>query len=327
MMLSACLVDCLWYPCPRKDVTSLQPVPQSSDVVVIGYGSLMSGLGLEPFGRLHVRAAARVALPNARRGFGKFSQHGDRFAMVLESVHDDEPLRAQTLAADAPASGGLEGIALWMRPNDLAQVSDREGYSSGAMQRLRQEAAAQRQDIGAFLGSQLEAAGFVTAAFRERLFKLIGYTSPHYIPHPVRLDGERTSITFLAPGREGSGAAGIVPVRMRTGTVELMTAPEAWRRKPNRTQLAYFSTCLLGGMHGICLQDLLAPLAADADLSTRLRDTLRSEQHLELQRLLDMTGLKHDTYWRSFGPPTHSMQRSGLEDFMRARDDPHSALR
>jgi hypothetical protein len=304
----------------------LQPGFQSSDVVVIGDGSLLSGLGLQPFGRLHVRAAARVALPNTRRGFGKLSQYGDRFAMVLDPVHADAALAAQSVAAEAPASGAPEGIAFWVRPNDLAQLCEREGYSGGAMQRLRQEAAAQRQDVATFLWSQLEAAGFVTSAFRQRLFKLIGYTSPHYIPHPLRLDGGQVAITFLAPGPEGSGAAGVVPVRMRTGTVELMTAPEAWRRKPSATQLAYFATCLLGGMHGICLQDVLAPLADDAGLSARLRDALRDEQHQEVPRFLDMTGLDHRAYWHHFGPPTHSMQRSGLEEFMSAGGDRRSAI-
>ena len=285
----------------------------------------MSGLGLQPFGRLHVRAAARVALPNTRRGFGKLSQYGDRFAMVLEPVHTDTPLAAQSVAAEAPVSGAPEGIAFWVRPNDLAHLCEREGYSGGAMQRLRQEAATHRQDVATFLWSQLEAAGFVTSAFRERLFKLIRYTSPHYIPHPLRLDSGQLAITFLAPGPEGSGTASVVPVRMRTGSVELMTAPEAWRRKPNATQLAYFATCLLGGMHGICLQDVLGPLMDNATLAARLRDTVRGEQHKEVPRFLDMTGLDHRTYWQHFGPPTHSMRRSGLEEFMNAGSDQHFA--
>jgi cation transport regulator ChaC len=305
---------------------ALPPGLQSPDVAVIGYGSLMSGLGLQPFGRLRVRGAARVSLSNARRGFGKFSQHGDRFAMVLEPLRIDEPLYAQTLAADAPASGTPEGILFSVRPNDLARLSDREGYSSGAMQRLRQEAATAGQELALFLWLHLEAAGFATSVFRERLFKLIGYTSPHYVPHPVRLDRGQFAVTFLAPGSEGSGAASIVPVRVRTGTTELMTACETWRRKPNRTQLAYFAACLLGGVHGIGLHDLLPPLADDAPLSARLRDTLRREQQQELARFLDMTGLDHSAYWQQFGPPTHGVQRSGLEDFMSARGDRHSAL-
>jgi len=304
----------------------LPPDLHSPDIVVIAYGSLLSGLGLQPFGRLRVRHAARVALVNARRGFGKFSQHGDRFAMALEPLRPDEPLRAQTLAADAPPTEAPEGIAFSVRPNDLARLSDREGYSSGAMQRLRQEATARRQDVAVFLWSQLETAGFDTSSYRERLFKLISYTSPHYIPHPVRLNDAQVALTFVAPGREGSGSSTVVPVRVRTGTVELMTAPEAWRRKPNPTQLAYFSACLLGGMHGVAIHDLLLPLADDARLSERVRAALRTEQQHELPRFLDMTGLDHGSYWTCFGPPTHGVRRSGLEDFMSGRNARRSAL-
>jgi cation transport regulator ChaC len=304
----------------------LPPDLQSSDVVVIGYGSLLSGLGLQPYGRLRVRGATRVALVNARRGFGKFSQHGDRFAMVLDPLRSDEPLRAQTLPADAPAADTPEGMAFWVRPNDLARLSDREGYSSGAIQRLRQEATARRQDVAAFLWSHLEAARFDSSTYRERLFKLIGYTSPHYIPHPLRLNDAQLALTFVAPGREGSGSATVVPVRVRTGTVELMTAPEAWQRKSNPTQLAYFAACLLGGVHGVGIHDLLLPLADDAPLRERLRATLRTEQPHELPRFLDMTGLDHGSYWTCFGPPTHGVRRSGLEDFMGGRHDRRSAL-
>jgi cation transport regulator ChaC len=308
-----------------KGSTSLQPDTPSSDIIVIGYGSLMSGLGLEPFAKLRARAAARVALPTARRGFGKFSQHGDRFAMVLESTRADEPLVAHTLAAAAPATNALEGMAFKVRPNDLARLCDREGYSSGAMQRLRQEAAACRQDVAAFLWSELAAAGFATGVFRKRLFKLISYTSPHYIPHPVRLDDTRCAITFLAPGSEGSGAASIVPVRVRTGTTELMSAPDAWRRKPNRTQLAYFIACLLGGVHGVGLHDILDTLATDTGLSAQLRSVLQTEQQHELRRFLDMTGLDHSSYVQHFGPPTHSTRRSGLEEFLRGGSERRAA--
>src|SRR5881397_2186352 len=101
----------------------------SADVITIGYGSLMSGLGLLPLGRLRVRAAARVALSNARRGFGKFSQHGDRFAMLLEPAQAGQPIEAQLLAADAPPSPQLEGIAYVLQPNEFARLCDREGYS------------------------------------------------------------------------------------------------------------------------------------------------------------------------------------------------------
>ena len=289
----------------------------SSDVLVIGYGSLMSGLGLEPFGNLRVRGAARVALLNARRGFGKFSQHGDRFAMVLEADYPHQPLEARALAPDAPPSEGPEGVLLLLQPSDLARLSDREGYSSGALQRLREEARLARQDLAEFLWALFVAAELNLAAFRQRLFKLVGYTSPHYIPHPVRLDASRVALTFLAPGREGSGSERVVPVRVRTGTTTLMTLPDAWRRKPNRTQLAYFLACLLGGAHGIAVHDLLEPLADERGLGLRIRGALGDELRHEVARFLTATGLDTSSYWQAFGPPTQALRRGGIEEFLR----------
>jgi hypothetical protein len=288
-----------------------------SDVLVIGYGSLMSGLGLQVLGQLHVRGVSRVALRNARRGFGKFSQHGDRFAMVLEPLAPEQPFQARLLAPDAPPEEGPEGLALLLSPNDVARVAEREGYSSGAFRRLREEAAGARLEIAAFLDQLHEACGFDASVYRQQLFRLVGYTSPHYIPHPIRVDGQQAGLTFLAPGAEGSGSSRVVPVRVRTGSTTLMTLAEAWQRKPNRTQLTYFAACLLGGVHGVLVEDILATLDAAPGLCERLRSVLAAEQPQELARFLRATNLGQQAYWEALGPTTHSLRRSGLERRLR----------
>ncbi len=292
----------------------------SSDVIVIAYGSLMSGLGMQGSGCLHARSASRVALLNTRRGFAKFSQPNDCFSMALEPLQPQQPIAARILAADARTAGGPEGVALLIQPNDLARLGDREGYSGGAVQRLRDEATGRGQDLATFLGSLLTDANGDIPAFRHRLFKLVGYTSPHYLPHPVALDGNRFALTFLAPGREGSGSERVVPMRVRTGNESLMTAAEAWRRKPNRTQLAYVLACLLAGVHGVFVADILAPLAEDPALSERLRAAVLAEQRQELARFLDRSGLDHAAYWHGFGPPTQALRRSGLDAFLKGVD-------
>jgi len=277
----------------------------------------MSGLGLESLGQLRVRGAGRVALQNTRRGFGKFSQHGDRFAMVLEADYAHQPISGQLLAPDAPESQSPEGLLLLLQPSDLARLCDREGYSSGALQRLREEARLKRQELADYLWALYVDAELNLATFRQRLFKLVGYTSPHYVPHPVRLDSERIAITFLAPGREGSGSERVVPVRVSTGITTLLTIAEAWQRKPNRTQLDYFLSCLLGGVHGVSVQDLLEPLDAERGLGQRVREALGKELRHEVARFLAATGLDTNDYWQAFGPPTQALRRGGLEEFLK----------
>jgi len=289
----------------------------AADVVVLGYGSLMSGFGLLSLGPLRTRSASRVAFTNARRGLGKFSQRGDRFAMVLEPVPGNGPIEARLLAADAPPAGGVEGLALEVAPVALARLADREGYSSGALQRLREDAAHERMPLTDYLWAVFEQAGFDVGTFRERLYRKIGYTSPHYVPHPVRLADGRCALTFLAPGAEGTGCDRIVAVRVRTGQTDLLSLVDAWRRKPNRTQLAYVVACLLGGVHGIAVQDLLASLAQDPQLAETVRTTIAAEQRQELARFLGATNLAAATYFAAFGPASRALGRSGLEGLLR----------
>jgi len=289
----------------------------AAEVIVLAYGSLMSGFGLHALAPLRARTARRVAFGNARRGFGKFSQQGDRFTIVLDPVHLDTPLDARILAADTPPSGHVEGLALEIPPVALARLADREGYSSGALQRLREEAARSRVPLPDWLWALFEQAKFDLGAFRERLYRTIGYTSPHYVPQPVRLADGRCALTFLAPGPEGTGCDRIVAVRVQTGQTGLLTLAEAWRRKPSRTQLAYAVACLLGGAHGIAIQDLLASLADDARLADSVRAAVVTEQRQELARFLGATGLPAATYFDAFGPASVALTRSGLDALLR----------
>ena len=133
-----------------------------------------------------------------------------------------------------------------------------------------------------------------------------------------RLDDGRCAVTFMAPGREGSGASHVVPVRVRDGTETLMTAAEAWRRKPNRAQLSYVAACLLGGAHGVAVTDVLGSVSEDPALAERTRELVLAEQPQELTRFLETTGLDHSAYWNAFGPPNQSVRRSGLEAFLAA---------
>ncbi len=292
------------------------PAP-SGDVWIVGYGSLMSGLGLQPLGRLPVRAVARVALHNARRGFGKFSQHGDRFALVLEAVDPSHPIVAERLASLEAPGRAVEALALRVSWNGVLRVSEREGYAPWALQQLRTVARREGCDLATFLRALYESERLDLTAFRRSLFAHTHYTSPHYVPHPVPLDGE-TAITFLAPGREGSGADGVVPVRVRTGHLGLLTLGEAWRLKPNRSQLAYARACILGTVHGVAVADLVECLPEHPDLCRELMPALATDHPNEWARFLEITGLSPAAYERALGAPEVARRRGGLEPLLSA---------
>src|SRR5436853_7254410 len=91
---------------------------------VIAYGSLMSGLGLASLAPLPVTDAYRVRLHGCRRGFGKLSQYGDRFAMVLEPFTSETVIRATGVTDSTPTTdGGIDAIALTLRVPELARVA------------------------------------------------------------------------------------------------------------------------------------------------------------------------------------------------------------
>jgi hypothetical protein len=284
------------------------------EVTVIGHGSLMSGQGLSFSGTLQVKAASIVALPGCVRGFAKLSRYGDRFATDVESPH--WPLTGRSLAPATMPNGEVEALALTVSLEDFSGLVKREGYSPSAMQQLATEAQAQGITLADFLWQIHEEAEHDRVAYRRRLFQLTGCTSPHYIPHPVRLDAESCALIFLAPGFEGTGTDEIISVRQETGIQVVMNTSETWRQKPNDDQLTYFLSCMLGGVHGINVRDLLSPVREESTLAERLREQLGQRLAVEREQFLAVTNLSREHYQRAFGDPETAGERSGLTDFL-----------
>ncbi|HUI28215.1 MAG TPA: hypothetical protein VL403_19200 [Candidatus Kryptonia bacterium] len=264
-------------------------------ITLIAYGSLMSGLGLAGLGHLPVTRAEPVRVRNVRRGFGKLSQYGDRYAMVLEPLRLREPIVADGASANAD---GLDALALTMSLSDFSRVAVREGYQAAAVFALMDRAIAAHAALPEHLWQMLVAADFDVARYRRSLFDAIGYTSPHYVPHPVEMAGARPALTFLAPGSEGSGSDSVVPVRVRTAMTDVLSLTAAWRLKPNDSQLDYFAMCLLAEVHNMSLRDVRDGL--DDELHALLRTRLASELMLEPQRFRAALGLDADVYAAQF---------------------------
>jgi len=284
------------------------------DVTVIGHGSLMSGLGLSSSGTFQVRQAGVVSLSGCRRGFAKLSRYGDRFATDLEAT--TLPLAGRTVPPTSPPHGEVEALALTVPLDDFYRLAKREGYAPAALQRIAELAQAQGANLTDFLWQLHAEAGHDLVAYRRRLFGLTDFTSPHYIPHPVRLEDAGFALIFLAPGFEGTGSDEVISVRQRTGVRGLMSTREAWQQKPNEDQLAYFLSCFLGGAHGINIADFLASVVEEPPLATELASRLDQFLAKERERFLATTGLSPEQYRHSFGEPETALARSGLGDFL-----------
>jgi hypothetical protein len=292
---------------PRSNDPPAAPAVDAALPLVV-YGSLMSGLGMAGLGRVGVRAAARVRLANCRRGFGKKSQYGDRYAMVLEAERGNEPIRAAASEGGAPEAPGPEALLLEIPLADLARVALREGYRPEAVEALARAARAEGMALPDLLWSVAQAAEFDVRSYRIRLFERIHYTSPHYIPHPVLLSDGRTAIVFLPPGREGTGDPDVVGVRVASGVERILSLCEAWRLKPHSDQLDYFAMCLLGEVHGLSLADVLAGSADDDALSAALRRRIDPEVAGEVGRFLEAIGWSEERYREAF-PDAGSRRR------------------
>lgn len=253
----------------------------------------MSGLGLEREGSLPVIDARRVRLHNARRGFGKLSQYGDRYAMVLEPLQPGEPIRAELIGSAARDRVLPEAIALTVTAPQFARLAQREGYRADALLQHVGDGnvAAALWDLSARHRHDL-------ASYRRALRDAISYASGHYIPHPLLL-GDAPALTFLAPGVEGSGDVAVVPIRVASGMTGSLSLAEAWQRKPNESQLEYFVMCLLAEEHGVSLADV-DDRDADPDLRERLHQQLERERPGERGRFRRALQLSDAAYASAF---------------------------
>ena len=288
------------------------------EVTVIGHGSLMSGRGLSFSGRFQVRTARIVALDNCRRGFAKLSKYGDRFATDLEL--EQPALEGAVVSPQTAPDGRVEALGLSVSLEDCGRLVKREGYRPEAMLTLVERARKHGLGVAEWLWQLAAEQAHDLAAYRRRLFLMTGYTSPHYIPHPVRLAEAGYALIFLAPGPRGTGTPDVVSIRQQTGIDTILNTAETWRRKPNEDQTAYFLSCLLGGAHGLNVRDFLASVGENRDLAEILSQRIRPVLAGEVACFLQTTGLKPESYRQAFGSPEAALRRGGLGDFLERFD-------
>ena len=276
-------------------------------LLVVGYGSLLSGYGLlaERRGggsRLIARSAFPVVLENARRGLAKPSSHGRYLAMDLEAADPNAPI-----VASAPADGraGIGALGLVFDREWAPKIARREEYDPGKFLELIDLADRAGKPLGEFLLDIAERTRFNALAYRSALREILGYTSHGYIFHPAPFRDGRVAIAAIGSGYEGSGDPAIRSKRNEYGMDRLLALHEAIKVATldldREGQIGYFIECVLGGAHGLGIADLIAELEWSSDLGADVAERIAATLPLERELFLRATSLDEAEYRRAFG--------------------------
>ena len=271
------------------------------EILIVGYGSLLSGYGLlaERRGgasRLIARDVHPVAIQNARRGLAKPSSHGSYLAMDIEPLDRGIPIRASS-AAD---SGGIGGLLLTFDREYAPLIARREEYDPDAFMRLIGLADHAGLPLGEFLMEIANDTNLDLLAYRIALRTMLDYTSPGYIFHPIEIDDGRIAIVAIGSGFDGSGDPKVVSRRFQYKMDRLLSLDESMRTEipgfDRAGQIGYYAECVLGGLHGVDVGDLAQGFDADAgwvrDLAAHLGPIAAGER----ERFLEATSLDAARY-------------------------------
>jgi hypothetical protein len=282
-------------------------------LLVVGYGSLQSGHGLLTVrrngkSRLVALEAFPLVIRNARRGLAKPTAHGRYLAMDLEPIDARAPIAAR-IGLD-PRGNEIGGLGLVFERRWAQQLAMREEYDAAKFVELIAIADRAGMPVGEFLLRIAAEVDFDLLAYRTALAQMLGYTSPGYIFHPLPLDDGRVALVAIGSGFHGSGDPAIRSKRNMAGIDRLMTLEQALAFKRLEIepagQLGYFLECILGGMHGLFVGDLLTELnGATPQLAQLLGQAIEYEQ----RHFLDATALTIARYREIFG----SISNSGIE--------------
>ncbi|HWJ40022.1 MAG TPA: hypothetical protein VNT29_02760 [Candidatus Limnocylindrales bacterium] len=271
------------------------------EILVVGYGSLLSGYGLlaERRGgasRLIARDVHPVAIQNARRGLAKPSSHGSYLAMDIEPLDRGFPIRASS-AAD---SGGIGGLLLTFDREYAPLIARREEYDPDAFMRLIGLADRAGLPLGEFLMEIASDTNFDLLAYRIALRTMLDYTSPGYIFHPIEIDDGRIAIVAIGSGFDGSGDPKVVSRRFQYKMDRLLSLDESMRTEisgfDRAGQIGYYAECVLGGLHGVDVGDLAQGFDADADWVRDLAAHLGPIAAGERERFLEATSIDAARY-------------------------------
>ena len=284
-------------------------MPINKTLLVVGYGSLLSGYGLMAQRRggrsqLLPRDAWPVIIENGQRGLAKPSSHGQYLAMDLEPVDASEPIKVRIARGDGePHQVG--GLLLEFDAEWAAKISTREEYDPATFLRLLDITERAGRPLAEYLLELAQNAAFNLDAYRRELFAILGYTSPGYIFHPVPLDDGRVAIAAIGSGFHFSGHDEVISKRREFNMDKLLTLGEALALThlpmDREGQIGYFAECLLGGIHGVAVGDLMASFDADSAWARDLARHFHRAAQGERERFLRATSISERDYLERFG--------------------------
>jgi hypothetical protein len=224
--------------------------------------------------------------------------------MDLEPIDPTEPIKVRVARGigDPSEVGGLllEFDAEW-----AAKISTREEYDSANFLRLLDIAERAGKPLAEYLLAMAQNAAFNHDAYRRELYALLGYTSPGYIFHPIPLDDGRVAIAAIGSGFHFSGHDGVISKRREFNMAKLLTCGEALALThppiDREGQIGYFAECVLGGVHGVAVGDLMASFDANAPWTPDLARHFHRAAQGEHERFLRATSLDERRYLDRFG--------------------------
>src|SRR5271169_5353906 len=277
------------------------------EILVVGYGSLLSGYGLlaERRGgasRLVARDVHPVVIHNARRGLAKPSSHGKYLAMDIEPIERSAPISASIAAEDS--ANGIGGLLLTFARDCAPLIARREEYDPDAFERLIAIAERAGKPLGEYLLEIARATNFDLLDYRIKLRELLGYTSPGYIFHPIEIDDGRVAIIAIGSGFDGSGDPKIASRRQQYKMDRLLSLEESLHTEisgfDRAGQIGYYAECVLGGLHGVDVSDLAPRFDENAGWARDLAAHLGPIATGERERFLAATSIDAARYSERF---------------------------
>lgn len=265
-------------------------------ILVIGYGSLMSRFGidernstedLEVFNPFIVRF-------EGDRGFntdpGHYLDIGKDFDPIGDIININETIDK--------SRNTFECLAYYIKVEALQKVAQREGYPEELMKRIKKELSHYNKDndqpknIAEFLWTFYPSRevnlnyGEKIQKYRKKLGKCIKLdiiNANRYIPHPVKVKCRQNNKSIF----------GLISIHTDIGAkkyshkdIRLMTINEAIR-SGNLRRDTYFLECILGGVHGINVRDLLSRMDIDDEKIGRYINNLEERIKKEWKKTQD----------------------------------------